>query len=107
MDKYQKWIENFLVSDNEIHGMCRSVCELMQKDFPELVLHGGYVLTDLGTDLHYWLVSPDGEVVDPTEEQFGGLQPEDYFDSGLSDPVEILLWYLDLCAAGFVVVDWW
>lgn len=96
MDKYEKWISDFIEAGNEIHGMCCSTCELMQKDFPELTLRGGYVETALGNDLHFWLISPEGDIVDPTEEQFGGLQPEDYVDSGLTTPNEILKWYLDL-----------
>lgn len=97
MSRYDAWIEKFIAEGREIHGMCCSTCELMQMDFPELVLHGGYVQTALGTDLHYWLETPDGEIIDPTESQFGGLQLDDYVDCGLTDPMEILHWYLELC----------
>lgn len=76
--------------------MCSTICERMNKAFPELILHGGFVRTPLGTDVHYWLVSPDGDIIDPTEAQFGELSRDDYYDSGLTSVLEILYWYLHL-----------
>lgn len=96
MNKYEEWIQKLLASGAEIHGMCNSICELMRKDFPELEMHGGYVITALGTDVHFWLEDPDGNIVDPTEEQFGLLSIDDYRDSGLQDATDVLNWYLNL-----------
>lgn len=58
--------------------------------FPELELRGGFARTPLGRDLHFWLRSPTGEIVDPTEAQFGGLRPEDYDDADTTDALVLL-----------------
>lgn len=95
-DDYDSWIDAYVYSGKEIHGQCFQVCQEMLKVFPELVLRAGYVRTWAGTDLHWWLTTEDGTIVDPTEAQFGGLQPEDYFDCGKTAAVEVLTWYLGL-----------
>lgn len=71
-------------------GQCRSACDDMLKDFPELTLRGGWVRTPLGYDVHYWLVTEGGDIVDPSEAQFGFLAREDYEDAGSTDPMVLL-----------------
>jgi hypothetical protein len=90
LSPYDEWIATYRSRGESIVGRCRPVCELMQLDFPELVLHGGYVRTPLGQDTHYWLVTPDGHIVDPTAAQFGGLDLEDYEDAGTTDAMVLL-----------------
>ena len=98
--EYADWIEGYLASHpHGVVGMCAYASNLMMATFPELQLHGGFVKTPLGVDLHYWLTSPEGEIVDPTESQFGKLQPEDYEDGHSIDPLTLLL------ARGIVIGD--
>jgi hypothetical protein len=93
-EKYIQWIDAYVTSGKPIRGECRQVCAEMLVHFPELRLKGGYVRTPIGSDLHYWLLAPDGSIVDPTEAQFGYLDPEDYEDAGTTDPLVLLQRYL-------------
>ena len=88
--EYQEWIESYIADGHRICGECHDVSLRMQAAFPELTLHGGYVRTPLGNDLHFWLTDPDGQIVDPTAAQFGYLEPKDYEDAGTTDPLELL-----------------
>ena len=87
---YAAWIDAYIDQGNVIVGHCRNVCEAMLAEFPELELRGGFVRTRLGNDLHYWLRAPSGEIVDPTEAQFGRLRPDDYDDAGTTDTMTLL-----------------
>jgi hypothetical protein len=90
--EYAAWID--ALDDRSIVGRCQPICEAMAAAFPELRLVGGYVKTPLGCDLHYWLVSPSGTIVDPTGRQFGTLAPEDYEDAGTTDAMALLSRFL-------------
>jgi len=97
LERYDAWIANYVASGRPIIGECLPVCKEMLERFPELVLHGGYVHTPLGPDLHYWLTAPGGELVDPTASQFDhweGLGFEDYEDAGTTDPMQLLRRFL-------------
>ncbi len=87
---YERWIAAYRNSGQPIIGHCQSVCERMQREFPELILRGGYVRTPLGCDTHFWLTTADGVIVDPTASQFGTLELEDYEDAGTTDPLALL-----------------
>lgn len=52
-------------------GKCKKACEALKQVLPELKLVRGYVILGDGTEEpHWWLKSPEGTVVDPTEAQF-------------------------------------
>jgi len=96
-EEYDAWIAHYIASGGRVVGECLSVCKLMMERFPELILHGGYMHTPLGPDLHYWLTAEEGEIVDPTFSQFDlwdGLGPEDYEDAGTTDPMQLLRRFL-------------
>ena len=72
MDQDQKYIDwiNQNVKDGG-YGHCKELSEQMQKAFPELKLvRGHYYCLVWGERGHWWLVSPDGVIVDPTAGQF-------------------------------------
>lgn len=85
--EYAAWIDAL---EGSLVGHCQATCVAMLAVFPELRLVGGYVKTPLGCDLHYWLVSPSGAIVDPTVRQFGALATDDYEDAGTTDAMTLL-----------------
>jgi hypothetical protein len=93
LDEYDAWIADYIASGGRVTAECMAVCKKMKERFPELILHGGYVHTPLGPDLHYWLMTEGGELVDPTASQFehwGLSWPEDYENAGTTDPMQLL-----------------
>lgn len=69
--KYLTWI-----FDNVEHplGRCAEYTERMKQEFPELTrVRGHYDCTAWGRRPHWWLVDPEGEIVDPTAQQFPSL----------------------------------
>lgn len=93
-ERYRAWISDYVDSGKPLVGHCRVVCEAMLAAFPELELRGGWVRTRLGYDTHYWLRTPEGRIVDPTQSQFGALAPEDYEDAGSTDAMVLLRRFL-------------
>lgn len=92
-EEYDAWIADYVASGMPVLGECMAVCRKMKERFPELNLHGGYVRMPFGTDLHYWLTTPEGALVDPTASQFGDWEvpwPEGYEDAGTTDPMKLL-----------------
>lgn len=66
-DKYTTYISKL----TNVHGMCAEHTLLMQQTFPELIrVRGQYDCPIQGKSCHWWLVAPDGEIVDPTVAQF-------------------------------------
>jgi len=67
-NKYLDWIyKNIHVS----YGKCEETTLWMNKEFPELTrVRGHYYCPIWGERTHWWLVDPDGEIVDPTVDQF-------------------------------------
>jgi hypothetical protein len=69
IDRYMKWISEHVGPDP--HGQCKEVTARMAAAFPELRrVRGHYVCPSDGRQQHWWMVSPDGTVLDPTKEQF-------------------------------------
>jgi hypothetical protein len=70
MSRYQEWIaENVPASPR---GYCNEMTASMVEEFPELRrVRGHYVDVDDRRHPHWWCVTPDGEIVDPTAAQFG------------------------------------
>lgn len=55
----------------ELRGTCRTAAEQLAETDPSLsVVRGWYVDAHWGRQEHWWCVRPDGEIVDPTVEQF-------------------------------------
>ena len=62
-----------------VRGMCKHYSELMVKVFPELRLaKGWYIDPTCIQHPHWWCVTPQGIIIDPTVEQFmlGGTYKE-------------------------------
>jgi len=67
--EYASWIEQNCPGYQA--GFCHSRSEAMKKAFPELILCRGYYSSPVdGSRGHWWLKTPDGEIVDPTVSQF-------------------------------------
>lgn len=69
-DAYAAWIQKIPLE--ETRGKCAERTLEMLQEFPELKRVRGYVWL-MGCPeprSHWWLVSPDGEIVDPTARQF-------------------------------------
>lgn len=68
-NSYLQWTEEHVGPDP--HGQCKEVTEQMAAAFPELRrVRGHYVCPSDGPQTHWWMVTPDGTVLDPTKEQF-------------------------------------
>jgi hypothetical protein len=72
--EYQEWIDAYKASlgSAKLAGKCGAASEAMALDFPELtVVRGDAVLGGCGCAWsHWWCEDPDGNIVDPTVEQF-------------------------------------
>lgn len=69
MADYQQWIAAHMPVDPR--GQCVEMTKRMAAAFPELQrVRGHYVCPLDGRRSHWWLVTPNGEVIDPTAEQF-------------------------------------
>jgi hypothetical protein len=81
-EKYQTWIDEHVPNRGDAQGMCSSVSAKMAKEFPELArVRGHYHCLMTGCHPHWWLITADGKVVDPTASQFmtqgGDYEPLD------------------------------
>ena len=85
---YEEWISQN-VKDNG-YGQCHEATEAMAQAFPELsTVRGHYECPIWGTREHWWLVAPDGRIVDPTVEQFPSKGIGEYtpLDEEAEEPV--------------------
>lgn len=68
MTKYRAWIKDNVT---ETYGRCAEVTQQMAAAFPELTrVRGHYYCFAWGEREHWWLTTPDGEIIDPTAAQF-------------------------------------
>jgi hypothetical protein len=69
---YATWIAEYVQRrEGLIRGLCQSAVHEMRAAFPELVPVRGHARFPSGGRVeHWWLVTPDGAVVDPTALQF-------------------------------------
>lgn len=66
---YKKWIETNI--KNEGLGQCKEATVQMKECFPELTrIRGHYYCPIWGEREHWWLTTPQGEIIDPTVAQF-------------------------------------
>ena len=69
MSAYAAWIATNVKGDG--FGECAELTEQMAAAFPELRrVRGHYHDAFWGPRGHWWLVTPDGKIVDPTKAQF-------------------------------------
>jgi len=88
--KYMDWIRHNVPED--CLGDCKMYSEAMAQEFTELKLvRGHYYCPIWGERGHWWLVHPDGYIVDPTRVQFpsngNGLYEE--WDESREEPTGI------------------
>ena len=72
-EKYQSWIEQY---PNSIHRRCEQVTLEMADAFPELVRIRGFayvIESPTKRQAHWWLITPTGEIVDPTARQWAAI----------------------------------
>lgn len=66
MKPYDEWIKTNYPTRLEAVGMCGTATRRMCEAFPELARVAGWLS---GRD-HWWCVTPDGSIVDPTRVQY-------------------------------------
>lgn len=77
MPDYRQWIANHQPTDPR--GQCANMTLAMAEAFPELRrVRGHYVCPFDGRRPHWWMVSPSGEIIDPTAEQFASCGLGEY-----------------------------
>jgi len=71
MQQYERWIDDNVDKETRGYGKCEEITELMCKAFPELQRRKGFIDTPLwGRREHWWTLTPDRRIVDPTARQF-------------------------------------
>lgn len=76
---YAEWISWFEVQyDLNVTDMCCEASLEMLNSFPELRRIRGHVIGDHphhgpGVHVHWWCLSPSGDVIDPTASQFSNI----------------------------------
>jgi hypothetical protein len=83
---YREWIAANVTGN--VFGKCYDWSCDMADAFPELrLVRGHYYCTAWGERAHWWLVAPDGSIVDPTAEQFPSRGAGEYIELDLNAPV--------------------
>jgi hypothetical protein len=68
---YAEWIAAHYPTQEAAYGQCDAATRAMAAAFPELTrVRGHYYCFVWGERTHWWLVAPDGTIVDPTAVQF-------------------------------------
>jgi hypothetical protein len=68
---YEAWIADYVVRQNgHVLGKCRAAVTEMCAAFPELREVRGHLYCSWGQRAHAWCETPEGLVVDPTQDQF-------------------------------------
>jgi hypothetical protein len=78
-EAYKTWIAANVEGNG--YGQCSEATEAMADAFPELKrVRGHYYCHRWGERTHWWLVAPDGSIVDPTAAQFPSRGDGDYVE---------------------------
>ena len=88
MSVYKDWIASN-IDPATTFGACAERTLEMQQAFPELVrVRGHYFDGRWGRRAHWWLVDPQGAIVDPTASQFpsGGNGVYEQWEEGAEEP---------------------
>ena len=80
MKQYQQWIETHYPTSKEAMGQCKKGCEQLKATFPELKITNGFVAIFGDYVTHWWCVTQDGTIIDPTAVQFGVVLYYDEID---------------------------
>lgn len=67
---YADWIRNNFPSKQSAKLSCLEATAFMKHEFPELTRVRGHVLVGIHFRPHWWLITEDGEIVDPTSHQW-------------------------------------
>lgn len=68
---YEEWIAAYVEKkEGKLLGRCKEAVEEMVLAFPELKKVPGHVYCGWGRRGHWWCVTSDGKIVDPTVQQF-------------------------------------
>jgi len=68
---YLVWIKERYTTQESAYGKCSEATNEMQEEFPELMrVRGHYYCHVWGERDHWWLITSDGRIVDPTAIQF-------------------------------------
>ncbi len=96
--KYTRWIMRYLIyAKGFVRGKCDAFTRQMVEAFPELTRQPGFVQCSWGQEQHWWCVTLDGIIVDPTVNQFnGGLIHYDPID--VNDPDDVARIPIGSCA---------
>lgn len=72
MTSYQDWIRDYEAKHpgSSLIGYCGLATEEMVKVFPELRRVCGFAHVPFRSTEHWWCVTPEGKIVDPTAKQF-------------------------------------
>jgi hypothetical protein len=98
-----KYAEHFITDPKEAYGACREVTERLAAQFPELRrVRGHYYCVTWGERAHWWLVDPEGNIVDPTASQFPSKGKGQYVEwvEGTKEPTGRCPNCGDLCYDG-------
>jgi hypothetical protein len=88
----QQYVDWIAENVEETYGKCMEATKRMQTTFGELrLVRGHYYCLVWGEREHWWLVDPDGEIVDPTAKQFPskGTGPYVEWDESQPEPTGI------------------
>lgn len=76
---YENWIREYINRNNGyVVAKCQYAISEMAEVFPELTPVAGWY----GETEHWWLVDPNGEIIDPTVSQFPFPQHYKVFSAG-------------------------
>jgi len=89
MIKYDQWINEYKKRVGNVKGKCESATKEMQIKFPELIRKRGHVeiLYKNRKLAHWWLITSNGVIIDPTASQFDIIM--DYIEHDETQPEPI------------------
>ena len=99
-EKYTVWIA---ANVSQAYGACAEMTLKMKEAFPELTrVRGHYYCLVWGERAHWWLATPEGQIVDPTATQFPsrGIGVYAPWEEGAEEPTGQCPNCGDLCYGG-------
>lgn len=91
-NRYANWTRANVEGDG--YGQCAEITARMAADFPELTrVRGHYYCHTWGERAHWWLVTLDSTIVDPTAQQFPskGLGIYEPWAEGAQEPTGLCM----------------
>ena len=84
-------IVSFIIDESpndDIIGMCEMAAQELFHRFPDFKVKSGRIIDDFGSSWnHYWCETPNGDIVDPTVEQY--FAPVQYPNGEIWDPIRL------------------